>query len=146
MDEHKVEHVSEKFRESGYGMVMVRGFSSDEGLSYKCYSTISKQEVKIVLDGTSRNLSLMPFDLSSMINGDFIVEHPDHAGVKKMAKWAAEFIDDEPVIVAACQEGGFSTFGVGDVPMLAYMCIRVLTFMEDDTKGQGLTMFGPSAN
>jgi hypothetical protein len=132
-DEELIRQVADTLRDAGYGMVVVCAFTTDD-LHVKCYSTIPQSEVRCVLEASSRNLSLLPFDLASVMNGDMVVQPPNDA-ICEMAESAAAMMGkEEPLLVAAVSLGQFAVYGVGDVPMLIYLAVRILSFMSDSNK------------
>lgn len=121
------------------------GLVEDGDLGFRCFSTVSKADVYSVLEGVAANVSLMPFDLASLMNGDFVVSPPS-PDLCEMAAWAADYLDrEEPLVVAAVSEGAFAAFAVGDAPMLVYMSVRMLTTIRQDGS-VNLSPFVPSPN
>jgi hypothetical protein len=137
--------VAERFQEKGFGLVAMAGFVEDADLRYRCYSTVSKNDVYCVLESVAANVSLMPHDLASLMTGDFVVSPPS-PDLCEMASWGAEFVDrHEPLIVAAVSESTFAAFVVGDGPMIVYMAVRMITTLKQNG-GLVLNPFTPSMN
>ena len=113
----------------GYGMVVGCAFTTDD-FYVKCFSTVTQQEVHAVMEATAYNVSLMPFDLSSIMNGDFVVKSPNEK-LQIASRKAAEIIEmEEPLISVAIAENMFSVFVIGDAPMITYMAVRIISSMK----------------
>lgn len=145
MFEEETREIAERFLSEGLGLVAMAGFVEDGDLCYRCFSTVSKNDVYTVLEGVAANVSLLPHDLASLMNGDLVVKPP----VDKLcayARWGADRLDrHEPLIMAAVGEGPFAAFAVGDAPMVVYMAVRMLTTLKQDGS-VNVNPFHPSAN
>ena len=134
-DEYNIQRAAEELRMNGCGMVMVYGVMTDE-LTVKCFSTIPQSEVKIVLTTFASNTSLMPYDMASIVKGDFIVKCDDEL-IDQQCLLAAKIVNrNTPMVVAAVAEGRFSVYGIGQSPILIYMAIRVIACMSEPPKGE----------
>ena len=137
--------IAERYLEKGMGLVAMMGFVEDMDLKYRCFSTVSKNDIYCVLEGIAANVSLMPHDLASLMNGDFVVS-PPVPDLCEMAQWGADYLErEEPLLITAVSESTFAAFAVGDGPMLVYMAVRMLTTLKQG--GQtSLNPFSPSMN
>ena len=145
MLEQKMKFIAEEFQEKGFGLVAMAGFVEDADIKYRCFSTVSKNDIYSVLEGVSANVSLMPHDLASIMNGDIIVRPPIER-LCEAVKWGAEYLErPEPLVIAAVSEGVFSAFAVGDAPMIVYMSVRMLTTLKQDGS-VNVNPFTPSSN
>ena len=145
LDQQKVKEVAERFLNEGMGLVIMTGLIEDGDLSFKCFSTVSKNDVYSVMETVASNVAMMPFDLSSLMNGDFVAVPPIEK-LKELAQWGADYLErEEPLIVACVSEGVFAAFAVGDAPMLVYIAVRMLTTLR---RGGTINMnpFVPSMN
>ena len=144
-DLEKMTEVADAFLAEGMGLVAMAGFIEDGDLKFKCFSTVSKEDVYSVLERAAETLSLLPFDLASLMNGDFIAKPPDER-MTRLVQWGADHIDrEEPLIMACVSEGQYSAFVVGDAPMLVYMSVRMMTTLKQSGK-INLYPFAPSDN
>ena len=145
IEQWKMKVVAERFLNQGFGLVAMAGFVEDGDLKYRCFSTVSKNDVYSVLEGIAANVSLMPHDLASLMNGDIVVKPPVPT-LCESAQWAAEYLDkEEPMITAAVSEGVFAAYVVGDAPMIVYMTIRMITTLKQDGS-VNVNPFTPSPN
>jgi len=132
MFEPEMKEIAERFLNEGLGLVAMAGFVEDGDLRYRCFATVSKDDIYSVLENVAANVSLLPHDLSSIMNGDLVVKPPVPA-LCEQATWGAERVGmHEPLIMAAVSEGVFAGFAVGDAPMVVYMAVRMLTTLKQD--------------
>ena len=130
LNAEKMQEVANAFLTEGLGLVALAGFVEDGDLKFRCFSTVCKEDVYRVLDVVSENVSMMPFDVAALMNGDFVATS---GGVREqeLARWGADHVDrEEPLIIACVAEGAFAAFAVGDAPMLVYMAVRMLTTLK----------------
>lgn len=144
-DHEKIGILAQSLKEQGYGLVLLCGFTEFEEVKIRCFSTVSKNDVYCVLEATAANCSLLPFDLASVIAGDHVVIAPNKV-LNEKTKWAAEFLEmEEPLVVACVGQEIFSVFAIGDIPMLTYTAVKMLTTLKQEG-GMLLNPFTPSEN
>jgi hypothetical protein len=137
--------IAERYQERGVGLVAMAGFAEDMDLKYRCYSTVSKNDIYAVLERVAANVSLMPHDLASLMTGDFVVS-PPNPDLCELVQWGADFVNrEEPLIIAAVAEGQFAAFVVGDGPMIVYMAVRMITTLREN-RDFDFNEFAPSMN
>ena len=132
MFEARMKSIVESFDAHGAQLVSMLGYAEGTDLHYKCFCNVPKPTVYEVLQKAVANMSLMPHDLASVMNGDIVVQPPDEA-LCVLVRWAANQLEmHEPMIIMALREGEFCAFVVGDIPMLVYMGTRMITTLKDD--------------
>lgn len=131
MLEEEMRQIAENFESHGASLVAMIGYAEGTDLHYRCFAAVPKEIIYQVLKNTASNLSLMPHDLASVMNGDIVAQPPDMA-LCALVRQAANKVDmHEPMILMALKDGQFASFVVGDVPMLVYMATRMLTTLQD---------------
>lgn len=144
LSEKKIGVIAQSFKEQGFGLVLLSAFT-DTDMKVRCFSTVSSHDVYCVLESTAAKASLMDFDQAEPMTGSSLIKSPNK-DLNAQAEWAADFLErEEPMIIGCVSQNVFSVFVVGDIPMLTYIAVRMLTTLKQKG-GLVLNPFEPSDN
>lgn len=133
-----MQNLATRFMRRGFGMVAMIGLEESDGEPlYRCFSTVSKEDMYAVLEVSSTKTAMMPVE-DSLEEGCFVSKAGNE--LDAMAEEAVECLNyHSPMIVAIAGEGCASIFVVGEPPMLVYMAVRMMGVLK--SQGGDPTMF-----
>lgn len=137
--------LAEDFLRRGFGMVAMVGLEEPDGEPmYRCFSTVSKEDMYAILDISSLKVAMMPVGADTE-GGEFL--NRTNTNMDDMAIEAAAVLSyHNPMIIGVAGENCASILVVGKPPMLTYMCARMMAILKMEGPAPEMFRFFHSDN
>ena len=144
LDQSAIERIARSLLADGFGMVILAGISeSDDDVLFRCFSTISKEDIFQILENMAFSISMRKLDGCYL--DELVIPSTDEDFNDIIFNVMAEIDAEPPIVVCLTAENMIAGYALGNAPIIVFGVTRMLSIFktEGDFK---MFRFYPSMN
>lgn len=132
LDESGIARLANGLTVDGLGMVILAGIPDPKGedVLFRCFSTISKEDIFKIMESLAFNLSMRQLD--DRFVDELVLETPNEDLNDKVYEIMAEINPDPPIIACVASDNYVAAYALGDLTTIVFGATRMMSIFKSE--------------